>query len=305
MSNMPVEKKHSPSRQAICVLIVYFSLMFMISAQEEINEDGMKLVPVREKDLKKITSPENLIQRVKDKKFIGEGISFTFIKTEKSDIIRAISRMIGQEITIDPDIRGKVTYRLKEVPWNRAVALFLKDNNLEFVFDGITLRIREKGSTGSGGIPAGWIITLLILAGLAGILIKKVTPKKSKKGNVKPLMDDSDAAAFSKNIIYLLEVEKIFRDDTLTLDTLSEKLGIKKYQLSWIINKKINRTFADLLNHYRVEDAKNELLKSGATGKTILDIVYDTGFSTKTAFNRTFKRATGMTPSQYKEKNKK
>lgn len=286
------------------MLIVILFLPFSSRGQEKIKEENQEMMRVRKNDLKEIISPQKLIKIVEDKQFIGEKITFAFIEMEKRDIIRSLSRMIGQEIVIDPGIKGKVTYRLQQVPWNKAVSLFLADNNLELVYDGKTLRIQQKrGRTAiSWKFVLAMIIVLLLALTLLIGLAKKGKFYPQRRHERKRLMADPRAGEYAKRIIYLMEVEKIFRDETLSLETLADKLNLKKYQLSWLINERIKRTFSDLLNHYRVEDAKQEILKSATTGKSILEIIHETGFNTKTAFNRAFKRYTGMTPSQFKNR---
>ena len=71
--------------------------------------------------------------------------------------------------------------------------------------------------------------------------------------------------------------------------------------LSQIINEELNKNFYDLVNYYRIEEAK-KLLVSVNGERTILDIAYDVGFNTKSSFNRAFKKQTRMTPSQFKQK---
>ena len=119
----------------------------------------------------------------------------------------------------------------------------------------------------------------------------------------KDLLDPETSSAIQTRLIFLLDVEKIFRDGNLTLLSLSEKLDITPHQLSWIINDKMNQSFSNLINRYRIEDVKKRLADGGKNDATILQMALDSGFSTKTAFNRAFKRFTGLTPSQYRKSN--
>ena len=94
---------------------------------------------------------------------------------------------------------------------------------------------------------------------------------------------------------------KIFRNENLTLLSLAEKLNITPHQLSWVINDKMNQSFSTLINRYRIEDVKKRLADGIKDDSTILQLALDSGFSTKTAFNRAFKKFTGLTPSQYRK----
>jgi AraC-like DNA-binding protein len=66
----------------------------------------------------------------------------------------------------------------------------------------------------------------------------------------------------------------------------------------------LNKNFMDLLNNYRIEEAKEMLLKPGKNDRSILEIAFEVGFNSKEVFNRCFKKYTGMTPSEFKKMNK-
>jgi AraC-like DNA-binding protein len=132
-------------------------------------------------------------------------------------------------------------------------------------------------------------------------IYRKVKPPK--KPHSKDLLDPESTASIQTRLTFLLDVEKIFRDGDLTLISLAEKLGITPHQLSWIINDKMNQSFATLINRYRIEEVKKNLADGAKNDSTILQMALDSGFSTKTAFNRAFKKFTGLTPSQYRKSN--
>jgi AraC-like DNA-binding protein len=88
----------------------------------------------------------------------------------------------------------------------------------------------------------------------------------------------------------------------LTLKKLSERLMIHYNHLSQIVNEKLQHSFNDFINKYRIEEACKKLLDPVEGKKTVLEIAYDTGFYSKSVFNTAFKKFTGMTPSQFKKK---
>jgi len=101
----------------------------------------------------------------------------------------------------------------------------------------------------------------------------------------------------------LLEVEKIFRDDELSLSKLSAILKITSHQLSQIINKKTGMNFRGYMNSYRIEEAKRLLLTE--PDMSILEIAFSVGFNSKPTFNALFLRETGLTPRDYKKQENK
>lgn len=98
-----------------------------------------------------------------------------------------------------------------------------------------------------------------------------------------------------------MEIEKVYRDEKLTLRSLAKKLKIPYYQLSEMLNKRLNRKFNEFINYYRIEESKSILESSAAHDKTIVSVAFDVGFKSTTSFYQVFKKYTGMTPNQYKK----
>jgi len=110
-----------------------------------------------------------------------------------------------------------------------------------------------------------------------------------------------DIARYKDNLITYLGQEKPYTDPDLKLQNLADHLGIPSYQLSQIINTELDRNFYDLINSFRIEEAKHQLTDPDNQHLTILATAYDVGFNSKSAFNTAFKNYTKMTPSQYKK----
>ncbi|WP_086932829.1 AraC family transcriptional regulator [Agarilytica rhodophyticola] len=92
---------------------------------------------------------------------------------------------------------------------------------------------------------------------------------------------------------------QVYLDPELSLNKLSKVTSLPKRLLSAIINKHYERNFFEFVNYYRVEHAKDVLAKDGA-GVSMIDVMNRSGFNSKSAFNRFFKKFTGMTPTQYR-----
>ncbi len=114
-------------------------------------------------------------------------------------------------------------------------------------------------------------------------------------------LDEERLAKLSLKIKYLFEQEKIFKSPTLNSAQLAKKVGIPAYQLSQVINIGLDTSFFELLSSYRIEYVKHLLKQEDSADKNIIDMAYEAGFNSKSAFNTAFKRYTGMTPSQYQE----
>ena len=98
-----------------------------------------------------------------------------------------------------------------------------------------------------------------------------------------------------------METETPFTDPSLSLRSLSEKTGIPIRYLSEILNQRLNQSFSDFVNQYRVEEVKRKLQDGEDAKYTVLSIAYEAGFNSKSAFNAAFKKHMRMTPSQYRD----
>lgn len=100
-----------------------------------------------------------------------------------------------------------------------------------------------------------------------------------------------------KNLLYQLEIKKVFLDSELSLKKLSAMIDTNQTYLSNVVNRYFECNLKGLLNRYRVEYAK-ELLR--AAGCSILEnLPKKCGFASKSPFYTAFKKITGMTPIQY------
>jgi len=94
---------------------------------------------------------------------------------------------------------------------------------------------------------------------------------------------------------------KPYLDRELTIFNLSDQLQIPRHFLSEVINEHMGKNFYNLVNDYRVEEAKKRLEDPQLKHLTILAVAYDSGFNSKSSFNTIFKEKTGMTPSEYQK----
>ena len=82
----------------------------------------------------------------------------------------------------------------------------------------------------------------------------------------------------ANKIVALLEKEKIYQEPELTIKNMADKIEIPYYQVSQAINDVLNKNFYDLVNGYRVEEAKRLLLHPDNRNYTILSVGFEAGF---------------------------
>ena len=104
-----------------------------------------------------------------------------------------------------------------------------------------------------------------------------------------------------KRINGILSEKKIFVDSNLSLKTMAQHLGAKERAVSYVINRTMAENFYDLINVFRIQEAQ-EILKNSTDAKlTILEVLYQVGFKSKSSFNTQFKKKTGLTPWAYRK----
>lgn len=112
---------------------------------------------------------------------------------------------------------------------------------------------------------------------------------------------DKEAIIIEQKIKSILENEKMYLDESLSIKKLSESIEISEKKLSVFLNNHIKTKFTDYVNFYRVEAVKEKLRSEDFNNLTLLAISEECGFNSKASFYRIFKKHTGISPAQYKK----
>lgn len=98
-------------------------------------------------------------------------------------------------------------------------------------------------------------------------------------------------------------IKEHFTQNDLTLNLMAERLHISQSYITKIVKEKTGSNFTDYLNNLRINMAIKILLDAD-TDCTINEIAEMTGYSSQHYFSRAFKNYTGLSPMQYRTKNK-
>lgn len=115
-------------------------------------------------------------------------------------------------------------------------------------------------------------------------------------------LKEEDARKYLDRLLEYMEKEKPWLNGELSILDLSKALNISRHHLTQIINERLNKNFYMFVNEYRVREVIRKMKDPAYRHYTLLGIAFDSGFNSKSSFNTIFKNATGMTPSQYREK---
>ncbi|MDB5090109.1 MAG: yknZ 3 [Mucilaginibacter sp.] len=159
------------------------------------------------------------------------------------------------------------------------------------------------------GIHAFYPLYLLLAVVLIWIAVKALfRPEAGVSIQAIPVSKPLPPAALKQKGVWLkkaMEANLYYQDPELSLNSLAEKLELGPHELSRIINTVLKKSFNDFINEYRVADVIQKMQDPAYDHITLLGIAFESGFNSKTTFNRTFKQMTGKNPAEYKNDLKK
>jgi AraC-like DNA-binding protein len=98
--------------------------------------------------------------------------------------------------------------------------------------------------------------------------------------------------------------ERAYRSDDLSIASLAARLAVPEYRLRRLINRRLgHRNFNAYVNSFRLADARNALADPQRRELPVLTIALEAGFQSIGPFNRAFKAATGLTPTEFRREN--
>jgi AraC-like DNA-binding protein len=112
----------------------------------------------------------------------------------------------------------------------------------------------------------------------------------------------SECEEIVRTLTDYMKSEKPYLMPSLSVDDLTKKINIPARNLSQALRTCLNKNFYDLINDYRIEEVKQLIADKSYQNQTFLALAYTAGFNSKSVFNAAFKKYTGMTPREYKNK---
>ena len=135
----------------------------------------------------------------------------------------------------------------------------------------------------------------LVTTSLFRIYPQALALTTTKKKEENPSSEDQILA---DKITSLLDLDKVYHESTYSRSDLARELGVPEATVSRVIGQFFNKSFPQLLNERRIEDAKRLLLE---TDENIKVVAQEVGFNSLPSFNRVFKELTGGSPSSYRK----
>jgi AraC-like DNA-binding protein len=111
-----------------------------------------------------------------------------------------------------------------------------------------------------------------------------------------PDLTDQDRLVIQR-IADLMQLDKVYQDAACSRESLARELGLPEHRLSALVKAGFGRGVRQLLNDHRVAEARQLLAD---TDQPVNQVAFDVGFNSLPSFNRVFKAATGLSPTDFR-----
>jgi AraC-like DNA-binding protein len=149
--------------------------------------------------------------------------------------------------------------------------------------------------------PAGNFIFAVSISFSIGIRYAGKVPDADSRrnGRKQSFLKGIDTEALQAQLTELMEKDKIFYDETLTINKLAQMLDLSIHQLSEFLNEKMNMNYNTYVNKYRIEEAIRYI--TGDPDSSITSIAFKVGFNSNSRFYSAFKKYTGKIPKDFRK----
>jgi len=111
-------------------------------------------------------------------------------------------------------------------------------------------------------------------------------------------LSKQQAEEYYRKLISFMEKEKPYTDIDLSLRDVCSSVNISRNNISFLLNNHGRVNFYDFVNRFRIDHAKGMLINNDENGN-MLEIARKSGFKSKSTFNKSFRKFTGLSPSEF------
>ena len=163
--------------------------------------------------------------------------------------------------------------------------------------------VRLAGSEFFPAAQAPAVIPPVMPGGPAQPAEESADPRPTEPGPATEPAPDPAEDRLAASLQHAMAVEHAYRSEDLSIATLAARLSVPEYRLRRLINQRLgHRNFNAFVNGFRLAEATAALADSSKRELPVLTIALTAGFQSIGPFNRAFKAATGLTPTEFRRK---
>jgi AraC-like DNA-binding protein len=160
---------------------------------------------------------------------------------------------------------------------------------------------QQYDATPLSSIMLGFIVAFIAIGAVMqsdlNAIKEEVLPEREPKESESSLSPEEESKL--QGIQMSMAKDQLYLQPELTLRQFARQVSLSPRETSRLINKGLELSFVDFVNHYRIEHFKTIAKNPENDHLSLLGKAFDSGFNSKSTFNRVFKKAEGMSPSSY------
>lgn len=153
----------------------------------------------------------------------------------------------------------------------------------------------------SFGIADNYVTFILINALFTYSLVYAHKLLTTKHEPIKDKHDEKLTESAIEKVQQGMVIQKLYLKHNLNIEEFSKRIDLPVKEVSAVINKHYGTNFFEFMNTYRVEEAKRLLSDEKHADMTVLDVLLQSGFNSKSAFHRFFNRLVGVSPTEFRK----
>ena len=233
----------------------------------------------------------------------------------------AVQRSVPLLCSLLAAIAAGSTWRLDLVEKRRRLRLFIVVAGIAFTVASLGARLaspdgRLIGAAATLDVAAMLVMIAVVAVGMLRVGPSELFPRTAPAAPPTPAAigvgtgDDTPEAhdepgdeRIAAALDALIRVEQVYRLEGLTVAGLADRLAVPQYKLRRVINRRLgHRNFNAFINSFRLDEAQRALRDPAQRELPVLTIALEAGFQSIGPFNRAFKAATGVTPTEFRRR---
>ena len=196
--------------------------------------------------------------------------------------------------------------RLQQVDRDDEVLGWLRGFVLQFSLVGLSVVVVKVAFPNDlGDYLIALLMTVIVYITSASVIGRSSVfaseARRTGRKYEKSALGPEQADAVLERLTRVMADQKPHLTPSLTLGDLARLVRVSPHHLSQVLNDAAGTSFHEYLARHRIEEAKRLLSGPDRDALRIEDIAERVGYNSKSSFNTTFRRLTGVTPSQYRD----